>query len=32
METAAECVEGSEEPGGWDDLVGDLEDDEGFQN
>jgi hypothetical protein len=39
METAAqECVEGcedaeeAEEPGGWDDLVGDLEDDEGSQD
>jgi hypothetical protein len=36
METAAqECVEGcedaeeAEEPRGWDDLVGDLEDDKG---
>jgi len=36
METAAqECVEGgekAEEPGGWNDLVGDLEDNKGFQN
>jgi hypothetical protein len=30
-ETAAQtCIEGSEEPAGWDDLVGDLEDDEVF--
>jgi hAT family C-terminal dimerisation region len=32
METAAACIEESGEPGGWDDLVGDLEDDEGFQD
>ena len=27
---AQECIEESGEPEGWDDLVGDLEDDEGF--
>jgi hypothetical protein len=32
-ETAAQtCVEGSEEPAGWDDLVGDLKDNEVFQD
>jgi hypothetical protein len=33
MESAAqECIEESGKPKGWDDLIGDLEDNKGFSN